>query len=91
MIEFSRNVLKKSGANSKEIDPDTEYPVIIDMPEHHPGQMGGTMRLGKRRTIFKDDNSILSKYPTLSGLEDDLINIDFRKTLWECTIRRRTT
>lgn len=69
MIEFSRNVLKKSGANSKEIDPETEYPVIIDMPEHHPGQMGGTMRLGKRRTIFKDDNCTLSKYQTL-GLEN---------------------
>lgn len=31
------------------------------MPEHNPGQMGGTMRLGKRRTIFKTTNSILSK------------------------------
>jgi hypothetical protein len=32
---------------------------IIEMPEHNPGQMGGTMRLGKRRTIFKTE-SILS-------------------------------
>lgn len=31
------------------------------MPEHNPGQMGGTMRLGKRRTIFKTNNSILRK------------------------------
>lgn len=30
------------------------------MPEHNPGQMGGTMRLGKRRTIFKSTSSILS-------------------------------
>jgi CTP synthase len=30
------------------------------MPEHNQGQMGGTMRLGKRKTIFKKD-SILSK------------------------------
>lgn len=29
------------------------------MPEHNPGQMGGTMRLGKRRTIFKSTNSVL--------------------------------
>lgn len=36
---------------------------VIDMPEHNPGQMGGTMRLGKRRTIFKNDNSVLSEYP----------------------------
>lgn len=34
---------------------------VIDMPEHNPGQMGGTMRLGKRRTIFKTSNSVLSK------------------------------
>uniref|UniRef100_A0A673FY28 CTP synthase n=1 Tax=Sinocyclocheilus rhinocerous TaxID=307959 RepID=A0A673FY28_9TELE len=48
-------------ANSTEFDPETKHPVVIDMPEHNPGQMGGTMRLGKRRTIFKTKNSILSK------------------------------
>lgn len=31
------------------------------MPEHNPGDMGGTMRLGKRKTVFKTQNSILSK------------------------------
>uniref|UniRef100_A0A8C9FHN3 CTP synthase (glutamine hydrolyzing) n=1 Tax=Pavo cristatus TaxID=9049 RepID=A0A8C9FHN3_PAVCR len=31
------------------------------MPEHNPGDMGGTMRLGKRRTVFKTQNSILRK------------------------------
>lgn len=33
------------------------------MPEYHPGEMGGTMRLGKRTTIFKDTakNSKLMK------------------------------
>ena len=34
---------------------------VIDMPEHNPGQMGGTMRLGKRRTLFQTKNSIMSK------------------------------
>lgn len=34
---------------------------VIDMPEHNPGDMGGTMRLGKRRTVFKTQNSVLSK------------------------------
>lgn len=33
------------------------------MPEHHPGDMGGTMRLGKRTTIFKENQtSIIRKY-----------------------------
>ena len=31
------------------------------MPEHNQGQMGGTMRLGKRRTLFRTTNSMLSK------------------------------
>ena len=32
---------------------------IIEMPEHNPGDMGGTMRLGQRRTVFMRDTSIL--------------------------------
>ncbi|KAB0345581.1 hypothetical protein FD754_022507, partial [Muntiacus muntjak] len=34
---------------------------VIDMPEHNPGNLGGTMRLGIRRTVFKTENSILRK------------------------------
>ena len=59
VIEFARNVLNKQNANSTEIDPDTPHPIVIDMPEHNPGQMGGTMRLGKRQTIFKTQDSIM--------------------------------
>uniref|UniRef100_A0A7N6FDC8 CTP synthase n=1 Tax=Anabas testudineus TaxID=64144 RepID=A0A7N6FDC8_ANATE len=61
VCEFGRNVLGWKDANSTEFDPDTKHPVVIDMPEHNPGQMGGTMRLGKRRTIFKSNNSVLRK------------------------------
>ncbi|XP_018580459.1 CTP synthase 1 isoform X1 [Scleropages formosus] len=61
VCEFARNVLDWQDANSTEFDPECKYPVVIDMPEHNPGQMGGTMRLGKRRTIFKTTNSILRK------------------------------
>ncbi|KAF7665342.1 hypothetical protein LDENG_00146380 [Lucifuga dentata] len=61
VCEFARNVLGWDDANSTEFNPESEHPVIIDMPEHNPGQMGGTMRLGKRRTIFKSSNSILRK------------------------------
>ena len=59
VIEFARNKLGWEGANSTESDPDTKYPVVIDMPEHNPGQMGGTMRLGKRRTVFKSKDSVV--------------------------------
>ncbi|KOB74172.1 CTP synthase, partial [Operophtera brumata] len=44
VIEFSRNVLGLKGANSTEVDPQCEDKLVIDMPEHHPGNMGGTMR-----------------------------------------------
>ncbi|KAG5451010.1 CTP synthase 1 [Clonorchis sinensis] len=50
VIEFARNVLGWKDANSTEFDPQTKHPVVIDMPEFNPGHMGGTMRLGRRRT-----------------------------------------
>ncbi|XP_017862918.1 PREDICTED: CTP synthase isoform X3 [Drosophila arizonae] len=59
VIEFARNVANLKDANSTEINPDTAHPLVIDMPEHHKGQMGGTMRLGKRRTIFADKPSTI--------------------------------
>ncbi len=52
VIEFCRNVLGWKSANSTEIDEETEYPVIIYMPEVSKTIMGGTMRLGARKTIF---------------------------------------
>ena len=38
------------------------------MPEHHPGNLGGTMRLGKRKTVFKTKDCIISEsvMPALS-------------------------
>uniref|UniRef100_A0A671S5N8 CTP synthase n=1 Tax=Sinocyclocheilus anshuiensis TaxID=1608454 RepID=A0A671S5N8_9TELE len=61
VCEFARNVLGWEDANSTEFDPETKHPVVIEMPEHNPGQMGGTMRLGKRRTLFKSTSSFLRK------------------------------
>uniref|UniRef100_H2YNU5 CTP synthase n=1 Tax=Ciona savignyi TaxID=51511 RepID=H2YNU5_CIOSA len=60
-IEFARNVLNMEDANSSEINPNTSHPVVVDMPEHNKGDMGGTMRLGLRRTVFQTDDSILRK------------------------------
>lgn len=47
VIEFARNVLGLSGANSTEIDPETPHPVIDLMPDQRGVEMGGTMRLGR--------------------------------------------
>lgn len=70
VIEYARNVLGRKDATSSEFvkectsqdsgERSTDF-VVIDMPEHHPGQMGGTMRLGKRESIFQTQDSILRK------------------------------
>lgn len=71
VIEFSRNVLGWEDANSAEIDPTTSHPVIIEMPEHNVGQMGGTMRLGKRETVFNTADSVLRKlYQNVDTIEE---------------------
>jgi len=53
VIEYARNVLGWTGANSAEFSQDTPHPVIIFMGEINPSQMGGTMRLGSRATYFR--------------------------------------
>ena len=54
------------------------------MPEHHTGQLGGTMRLGKRRTNFKTEKSLMSEelfsyfdlVLRISGFPLDLENLE---------------
>ena len=47
VVEFSRNILGLTDANSAEFDSKTSYPVIDIMPEQKDIEdMGGTMRLG---------------------------------------------
>lgn len=53
VIEFARSVLNLQDANSTEFDPDTRNPCVIFMPEGSKTHMGGTMRLGSRRTFFQ--------------------------------------
>lgn len=47
IVEFARNVLHLSEANSTEIDPKTNYPVIslMEQSDEH-SKLGGTLRLG---------------------------------------------
>lgn len=69
VVEFARNVLNMPDANTTEIDSETSHPLIIDMPEHNPGNMGGTMRLGKRDTVLTTSNSIIRQ---LYGKKDKI-------------------
>ncbi|CAN6444592.1 unnamed protein product [Victoria cruziana] len=61
VIEFSRSILGLHDANSTEFDPDTKNPCVIFMPEGSKTHMGGTMRLGSRRTYFHIADSITAK------------------------------
>lgn len=66
VIEFARNILNISDANSEEFNPklSPEQHVVIQMLEHsgetNQQGYGGTMRLGKRRSIFLTSDSVLS-------------------------------
>ncbi|CAL5346617.1 CTP synthase-like [Camellia sinensis] len=61
VIEFARSVLGLQDANSAEFDPDARYPCVILMPEGSKTHMGGTMRLGSRRTFFQVSDCISAK------------------------------
>ena len=52
VVEYSRNILNWEGADSTEFDENTANPVVIFMPEIDKTTMGGTMRLGARKTKF---------------------------------------
>ncbi|KHD43961.1 CTP synthase [Streptococcus hongkongensis] len=46
-VEFARNVLHMEGANSAELNPDTDFPIIDIMRDQIDVEdMGGTLRLG---------------------------------------------
>ncbi|XP_052892155.1 CTP synthase [Anopheles moucheti] len=70
VIEYARNVLKLVDAHSTECDDTTPNPLVIDMPEHHTGILGGTMRLGKRTTIFRGDSKIRQLYNNKEQIEE---------------------
>ncbi|OIW11716.1 hypothetical protein TanjilG_14349 [Lupinus angustifolius] len=53
VIEFARSVLGMDDTTSTEFDPEAKNPCVIFMPEGSKTHMGGTMRLGSRRTYFQ--------------------------------------
>ena len=75
VIEFARSVcgVPTPQASSFEFDAASEDRVIVSMPEHHPGKLGGTMRLGLRATVWQPDTE-WSKLRALYGLQNESIN-----------------
>jgi len=62
VVEFARSI-GFEGANSTEIDPSTEHPVIDLMPEQKAiDRMGSTMRLGAHRIILREGTLAMRLY-----------------------------
>ena len=65
VIEFARNVLKYSDANSAEMDPATLHNVIDLMEEQKSvTNMGGTMRLGAYECELREGSRVAEIYGT---------------------------
>ena len=52
VIEFARSQLGHTDAHSAEFSKETKHPMVVFMPEVSRTHMGGTMRLGARRTVL---------------------------------------
>jgi CTP synthase len=61
VIEYARNVLGNKSAHSTEMVPECADPAVIFMPEGSTTHMGGTMRLGARRTFFQTQDCKAAK------------------------------
>lgn len=66
-IEYARNVIGYTDANSSELDPNTTHPVIDLLKDQYDGiNMGGTLRLG----LYDCHLGVDSKTKTAYGKED---------------------
>ena len=87
VIEFSRNILGLTAANSSEMDPETPHPVIAIMEaQKNITEKGGTMRLGAWKCDLSKATKIESIYNTSSIMERHRHRYEFNndyKTLLE--------
>ncbi|KAE8906018.1 CTP synthase 1 [Phytophthora fragariae] len=75
VIEYARNVIGWTDANSEEFDANAGHKVVVFMPEINPEVMGGTMRCGERRTIVheKEDPAKRSLVSYLYGKDKPIL------------------
>ncbi len=63
VMEYARNVARMTGADSREFNADTPFPVIDFMPDQCAGKdKGGTLRLGKYPCVLSGGSKIRSFY-----------------------------
>jgi CTP synthase len=61
VIEFCQNVLKIENATSKEFDENAENDVITKMEDTSYMKLGGTLRLGSKKTVISNKDSLAYK------------------------------
>ncbi|WP_158737010.1 CTP synthase [Alteribacillus sp. YIM 98480] len=62
-VEYARNVAGLNGADSAELNPETEHPVIDLLPEQKDVEdLGGTLRLGLYPCKLKEDTKVKAAY-----------------------------
>lgn len=74
VVEYARNVLGESEANSTEFDPDSSYPIVATMAEQldvvaGDRDMGGTMRLGLWEAALTPGSVVAQTYGMISVKE----------------------
>lgn len=57
-VQAARTVFSEPKANSAEFDSDAPKHAVVFMPEVDKERMGGTMRLGSRKTLITDDDCL---------------------------------
>lgn len=81
VVEYFQNVIGKEGAQSTEINPKAEDPVIDLMSEQKViSQKGGTMRLGAYKCIIKDGTLAKELYGEEEILERHRHRYEFNNT-----------
>jgi CTP synthase len=88
IIEFARNVCGLNDANSIEIDPNTNHPVIALLPDQNGVEdIGGTLRLGAYPCVLDKSSTAYKEYGSEHISERHRhryeVNNDYRATLTE--------
>lgn len=78
-IEFARNVAGLKGANTVEVNPDTPYPIIHDIPFEEKYQTikgeGASMRLGAYDCVLKPNTLAHKIYKKHKAFKDESKNL----------------
>ena len=87
VIEFARSQLGHTDAHSAEFSKETKHPMVVFMPEVSRTHMGGTMRLGARRTVLSRPTCVTAQlYGGVTAFDERHrhryeVNIEYVKSL----------